>query len=106
MASIGPLLMITAIVSTAALRKLSNAFLLNLAISDLFFVILSCPATLIQVNVTVGNLIVSLSTSELRTLSLFHAHVLSLLYSFFFSVRVLMSGNMGNIPIYFHFGAV
>ena len=106
MASIGPLLMITAIVSTAALRKLSNAFLLNLAISDLFFVILSCPATLIQVNVTVGNLIVSLSTSEPRTLSLSHSHVLSLLYRFFFSVRVLMPGNMGNIFIYFHFGAV
>ena len=106
MASIGPLLMITAIVSTAALRKLSNAFLLNLAISDLFFVILSCPATLIQVNVTVGNEIVSLSTSELRTLSLLYSHVLSLLYRFFFSVRVLMSGNMGNIFIYFHFGAV
>ena len=71
MASIGPLLMITAIVSTAALRKLSNAFLLNLAISDLFFVILSCPATLIQVNIIV-NLGVFVFVTLSRPITLIH----------------------------------
>ena len=49
LASIGPLLVITAILGTPALRNLSNGFLLNLATSDLLFVILSCPATLAQV---------------------------------------------------------
>ena len=49
LASIGPLLVITAILGTPALRNLSNGFLLNLATSDLFFVILSCPTTLAQV---------------------------------------------------------
>ena len=41
--------MITAILGTPALRNLSNGFLLNLAISDLLYVIISCPTTLAQV---------------------------------------------------------
>ena len=49
LASIGPLLVITAILGTPALRNLSNGFLLNLATSDLLFVILACPTTLVQV---------------------------------------------------------
>ena len=44
-----PLLVITAILGTPALRNLSNGFLLNLAISDLLYVIISCPTTLAQV---------------------------------------------------------
>ena len=49
LAAIGPLLVITAILGTAALRNISNGLLLNLATSDLLFVILSCPTTLAQV---------------------------------------------------------
>ena len=48
-ASIGPLLMVITIMGTPSLRKLSNAFVLNLAVSDLLFVIISCPTTLAQV---------------------------------------------------------
>ena len=43
------MLVITAILGTPALRNLSNGFLLNLAISDLLYVIISCPTTLAQV---------------------------------------------------------
>ena len=49
LACIGALLVITAILGTPKLRTLSNGFLLNLAISDLLFVIISCPVTLAQV---------------------------------------------------------
>ena len=49
LASIGPLLVIRAILGTPALRTVSNGFLINLATSDLLFVILACPTTLAQV---------------------------------------------------------
>ena len=49
LASIGPLLVIRAILGTPALRTVSNGFLINLATSDLLFVILACPTTLVQV---------------------------------------------------------
>ena len=41
--------MVITIMGTPSLRKLSNAFVLNLAVSDLLFVIISCPTTLAQV---------------------------------------------------------
>ena len=49
LASLGCLLVISAILTTPALRNLGNLLLLNLGVSDLLLVTVACPVTLSRV---------------------------------------------------------
>ena len=49
LSTLGPLLVIFVVLRTKQLRTHSNIYLVNLAVSDLFLVLLACPLTFMQV---------------------------------------------------------
>ena len=51
-ASLGSVLVITAVLSASHLRTHSNFYIVNLAVSDLLLVLVACPVTLVQVCTT------------------------------------------------------